>query len=236
MKRKTTKSDFSPDLLPAQANPDGIKAVPVNVKQATDIASIIRGQEVGKRAVMVAAAGFHSLTLIGPPGNGKSMLRNVFASLVHNGIDSYESNPDLTCEYWPCPCGYANSPTRECHCTAEEILAHKRTIVWSQVNCEVPHLPFRELASRTVGTSLREMQEGVDGARKFGDNLLTPKVWELCNDGQALLKAAYGELGLDPCKVSNILKVARTIANLDKSELVYPHHLNEAINYVAFDR
>ncbi len=69
-----------------------------------DAASIIRGNEMAKRALVVAAAGNHSILFVGPPNCGKTMLRAVALEL---GLGT-------TFEIWPCPCGYRNDPRRAC--------------------------------------------------------------------------------------------------------------------------
>src|SRR5208282_4595807 len=76
-----------------------------------DAATIICGNEMAKRALLVAAAGSHSILFVGPPNCGKTMLRAVALEL---GLGN-------TFEARPCPCGYHGSPIRACNCSCAKI-------------------------------------------------------------------------------------------------------------------
>ncbi len=98
-----------------------------------DAAAIIKGQEVGKRAVVVAAAGNHSLHFVGPPSTGKTMLRAVALELGLS--ETFESRP--------CPCGYASAPAT----TASVRPAKSNVTVPSSLR---PTSPLKYLRSRNV--------------------------------------------------------------------------------------
>jgi len=179
-----------------------------------DAAAIIKGQEMAKRAVVVAAAGKHSLHLFGSPNTGKTMLRAVALELAL--AETFESRP--------CPCGYANDPRRDCRCTARQVERHIAKFPTADITVEVPPVPEREMSSKIHGTTLAEMREQID-------NMAQHTSLELDEHGRTLLKAAVSDLGLDAATHETVVQVARTIANLDGRENIEPSHVCEAINY-----
>ena len=175
-------------------------------------ASMIHGNEMAKRALVVAAAGNHSILFLGPPNSGKTMLRAVALEL---GLGS-------TFEARPCPCGYWNDLRRSCDCTDGRIEKHRRKSPRWDITIEVVCPPEREM--RTPGTTLAEMRRQVQAKSDF-------QSLELDEESRNLLKAAVAELGLDTDVRNRIVAVARTIANLDRCERIESRHLCEAINY-----
>ena len=180
-----------------------------------DAASIIRGNEMAKRALLVAAAGGHSLLFVGPPNCGKTMLRAVALEL---GLGT-------TFEARPCPCGYRNDPRRDCNCRCRQIEGHLRKLPTADITIEVIQPPQRELNGRP-GTGVAEMKGQI--ARMTSHTDLT-----LDQDSANLLKAACSEYSIDPDGRNRIIAVARTVANLDRYERIEARHLCEAINYRA---
>ncbi len=156
----------------------------------------------------------------------------------------------------PCPCGYRGDPRRNCHCTPPQIERYMSKISGPlvdriDIHIEVPAVAFRELADGVAGTSSAEMREQVvsarrmqtgrfdgSGARHNADmtHRLTRQFCRLDEEGMNLLRASMTELGLSARAHDKILRVARTIADLDASEAIQPMHLNEAINYRMLDR
>lgn len=179
-----------------------------------DAAAIVYGNEVAKRALVVAAAGGHSILFIGPPNCGKTMLRAVVLEL---GLSN-------TFEARPCPCGYRNDLREDCSCRNGQIERHLRRLPLTDITIEVFCPAEREM--RSPGTSLVDMRRQID-AKGSLDSL------ELGEDCRTLLKEAAAELGLDADVRNRIVMVARTIANLDRSERIEARHLCEAINYRA---
>jgi predicted ATPase with chaperone activity len=179
-----------------------------------DAAAIVRGQEMGKRAVIVAAAGKHSLHLHGPPNVGKTMLRAVALEL---GLaDTFESRP--------CPCGYWNDPRHECRCTARQIEKHRAKFPVADITVEVPPVPERELSSQSSGTTLADMRRQIGGMAHH-ESLQQDEF------GGSLLRAAVTEMGLDAAAREVVIRVARTVANLDGCQTIQSPHVCEAINY-----
>jgi predicted ATPase with chaperone activity len=182
-----------------------------------DAASVIRGNEFAKRALIVATAGGHSILFVGPPNCGKTMLRAVALELGFGN----------TFEARPCPCGYRSDPNVACRCIARQVERHFRRTPVADVNVEMQRPGERDL-SRT-GTTLADMH------RQIADKGKSKSI-KLDEGGLNLLKAAAAELGLDADAQRRIMAVARTIANLDRSERVRPIHVCEAINYRLLGR
>lgn len=177
-----------------------------------DAATLIHGNEMAKRALVVAAAGNHSILFLGSPNSGKTMLRAVALEL---GLGS-------TFEARPCPCGYRSDPRRECRCSGRQVEGHLRRLPVADISVEVICPLEREM--RTPGTTLADMRRQIQ-AKSDCHSL------ELDETGRNLLKAAVAELALDADVRKRILAVARTIANLDRCERIESRHLCEAINY-----
>ena len=183
-----------------------------------DAANIIRGNECAKRALLVAAAGSHSILFVGPPNCGKTMLRAVALEL---GLGN-------TFEARPCPCGYHGSPIRACDCSCAKIERCRAAWPVADITIEVVQPPQRELNGRP-GTGVAEMKAQVASMTSHTDQTLD-------QDSANLLKCACAEYGIDPDSRNRIIAIARTIANLDRSERIGPAHTCEAINYRAFRR
>lgn len=156
----------------------------------------------------------------------------------------------------PCPCGYRNDPRRECHCTVPQIERYMAKISGPlldriDIHLEVPAVPFRELASGAAGTTSGDMRSQVESARaiqavRFADvrtrlnaKMTTRQIRQHCkldDESMNLLKASVNELGLSARAHDKVLRVSRTIADLDHSEAIRPPHVSEAINYRMLDR
>ena len=108
---------------------------------------------------------------------------------------------------------------------------------------EVPALEFDELSRRGEGESSTEIKERVDQARSVqnargctgGNRALDQSALEefcqLDEDCQRIMKGAFDRMGLTARSYDRILRVARTIADLDGSQAIQPHHLAEALQY-----
>ena len=127
-----------------------------------DPASIIRGNEMAKRALVVAAAGNHSILFVGPPNCGKTMLRAVALELGGCGQPNARGGLATTFEIWPCPCGYRNDPRRACECRSSQIERHIRKLPVVDICIEVVCPPEREMRSNTPGTTLAEMRHQIE--------------------------------------------------------------------------
>lgn len=156
----------------------------------------------------------------------------------------------------PCPCGYRNDPRRDCHCTVPQIERYMSKISGPlldriDIHIEVPSVDFKELSSEAPGTSSAEMRASVLAARQLQDarfhdsptrrnaQMSSRSLRKYCrlNDTcMNLLKASINEMGLSARAHDKILRVARTIADLETSPHIESHHISEAINYRMLDR
>ncbi|MET3288472.1 UNVERIFIED_CONTAM: magnesium chelatase family protein [Brevibacillus sp. OAP136] len=321
-------------------------------KDAGDFGEVL-GQAFVKRGLEVAAAGFHNVLLIGPPGSGKTMLANCMpsvmpglsmeeafevtkiysisgqlsahggligkrpfrsphhtitaaalagggshaprpgeCSLAHNGILFLDEMPEfsravlevlrqpleagyvtigrakqiytyparflLIASMNPCPSGFYLSPDqRECTCTPLQVMKYRSKISGPlldriDLHLEVPRVPVELLGERRQEELSATIRKRVEHARavqtkRFSGRPAYPfnsgmngkdlrKHAQLNEDGKELLQAAFETLKLSARAYDRILKVARTIADLDNAEQLQAHHVAEAIRYRTLDR
>ncbi len=152
----------------------------------------------------------------------------------------------------PCPCGFYGDTARECRCTPGIIQRYLSKLSGPlldriDLHVEVPVVPYRELRyADNGGTTSAEMRSRVIRARARQqqrgcyNSQLTPKLLRrLCrldDAGERTLEMAMRRLGLSARAHDRILKVARTIADLDDSDVVTAKHLAEAVQYRSLDR
>jgi magnesium chelatase family protein len=156
----------------------------------------------------------------------------------------------------PCHCGYRNDPRRECHCTIPQIERYMAKISGPlldriDLHIEVPAVPFKELNASQPGTSSSTMREQVLAARaiqasrfaksraRTNAHMTSRQIREHCqlNDASTnLLRASIQETGLSARAHDKILRVARTIADLDGQAAILAEHVSEAVNYRMLDR
>jgi magnesium chelatase family protein len=169
---------------------------------------------------------------------------------------TFPANLMLVAALNPCPCGFRGDPRRRCSCNPMQVEKYMAKISGPlldriDIHLEVPPVPFRELSDERTGSSSADMREQVVRARaiqskRFGtdrvqlNGKMTPrqirKYCKLEADAEALLKTAMEEMGLSARAHDKILRVSRTIADLDGSKQITAAHLSEAINYRTLDR
>jgi magnesium chelatase family protein len=156
----------------------------------------------------------------------------------------------------PCPCGYLGDARRPCKCNPMQIERYVARISGPlldriDMHIEVPSVPFQELSGSADGTSSALMRDQVNRAReaqkqRFGADshrlngrMTSRQLRRHCvldEEGRNLLKNAMEDLGLSARAHDRILRVARTIADLEGSPHIRQSHLSEAINYRSLDR
>ena len=157
----------------------------------------------------------------------------------------------------PCPCGYYNHPTKECHCTPAVIERYLGRVSGPlmdrfDLQCEILPVGFEDISSSQQGESSSEIRERVIAARNVQAARFTDEKGIYCNaqmDSRLLRKYAMAEpaavrilseamnrLNLSARAYDRILKVARTIADMEGSRTIQPNHIAEAIGYRSLDR
>ncbi|HET7443010.1 MAG TPA: YifB family Mg chelatase-like AAA ATPase, partial [Terriglobales bacterium] len=158
----------------------------------------------------------------------------------------------------PCPCGYFNDRTRECHCTPPMIQRYISKISGPlldriDIHIDVPSVNYKEMRSSTVAEGSAQIRERVLRARQtqlarfsalreklYCNAQMSPRhigaYCELSGDCERLLERAMTQQGLSARAHDRILKVARTIADLESAAAIEPKHIAEAIQYRTLDR
>lgn len=157
----------------------------------------------------------------------------------------------------PCPCGYYNDPTHHCVCTPGQIQRYMNKISGPlldriDIQIEITPVPFKDISHAAPGESSDAIRERVIKARHIQEQRFRECKGIHCNAqmsermihqyaepdeaGIEMLRMAMERLNLSARAYNRILKVARTIADLDASEHVLPQHLAEAISYRNLDR
>lgn len=170
---------------------------------------------------------------------------------------TYPANFMLAAAMNPCPCGYYGDPSRNCSCPSPAIQRYLAKVSGPlldriDIHIEVPAIKFKELSSDRKGEPSAAIRERVQNARKvqlqrfenerdlFSNADMQPaeirKYCKIDESGQQLLKTAINKFGLSARAYDRILKVSRTIADLDHSNSILPEHLSEAIQYRSLDR
>ena len=169
---------------------------------------------------------------------------------------TYPANFMLVAAMNPCPCGFFSDPTRDCKCSPNQIQNYVSRISGPlldriDIQVEVPAVKYAELANEATGEPSAHVQERVEKARhiqqqRFADtvihanaNMESKQIREYCkidSQAQELLRIAINQLGLSARAYDRILKVARTIADLDGNPHIEAVHVSEAIQYRSLDR
>ena len=156
----------------------------------------------------------------------------------------------------PCPCGYYGSKEKECTCTDDQIKRYMSKISGPlldriDIHLEVSSVKYDKLNGSISAENSENIRKRVNKARKiqqdryreygiYSNSELSPKLIEkyckLDNKSSSLLEASFKNLGLSARAYGRILKVARTIADLDESNNIETNHLAEAIQYRNLDR
>lgn len=173
-----------------------------------------------------------------------------------NSTLTYPCNFMLIASMNPCACGYYGSKDKECTCSPQSIARYMGKISGPlldriDIHIEVTPVKYKKLQDDVVVESSEAIKKRVNEARKlqmerykkynlYSNSELTPKLIEkycaLDNASHKILQNAFEKLGLSARAYGRILKVARTIADLDCKENIEAKHIAEAIQYRSLDR
>ena len=183
-------------------------------------------------------------------------LENKFITIARvNGIVTYPANFMLVAAMNPCPCGYYGSNTK-CNCSSYEISRYLNKISGPMldridIQVEVAPVNYNDLSNTRKSETSQQIKSRVLAAQKiqherykninvrFNSQLTSTQIEIYCktnNECQDILKTAFNNLNLSARAYSKILKVARTIADLENEEEILPSHIAEAIQYRNLDR
>ena len=188
--------------------------------------------------------------LRGPLEDGEVTISRLNASLT------YPCNFMFVASMNPCPCGYYGSKGKECTCSSEMITRYMGKISGPlldriDIQVEVTPVKYQKLEDSEKLETSEEIKKRVNKARKlqveryheygiFSNSELTPKLLDvfckLDDKAKDIIKNAFDRLGLSARGYDRILKVARTIADLDGADSIEPRHIAEAIQYRSLDR
>jgi len=151
----------------------------------------------------------------------------------------------------PCPCGYLNDTLKECICAPSQIIRYKRKLSGPlldriDLHIEVPRLKYEEMAKESFGETSKTVRERVSKAREIqalrfkNEGILTnremsirhiKKYCALDETAEKMMKSAVSSMGFSTRTYHRLLKISRTIADLENSENIKPQHLAEALQY-----
>ncbi len=156
----------------------------------------------------------------------------------------------------PCPCGYFSDPNHECTCTYTKIHRYRSKVSGPlmdriDIHVDVPAVSYKDLASQNDAETSADIRKRMNLARAVQserlkrtkihcnaqmNNRQIKKYCPVDRDSHSLLEAAIDKLGLSARAFNRILKIARTIADLEQTPDIAAHHVSEAIQYRSLDR
>lgn len=156
----------------------------------------------------------------------------------------------------PCPCGYLGDSQRQCLCSPFQVQRYRGRVSGPlfdriDIHIDVPAVPYRELSSNLCGETSEVIRKRVLAARRIqterfkkdkihaNGQMRTRHMKKYCTlttEAHAILDMAMQRLGLSARAYSRIIKLSRTISDLEASADILPHHIAEAIQYRSLDR
>jgi magnesium chelatase family protein len=171
---------------------------------------------------------------------------------------TFPAHPLVVCAMNPCACGYSGDGTARCHCTQDRIRTYRARLSGPlldriDVHIVLPPVSVSALLRASTGETTADVRMRVERARAIAAARLTrgetssktnaslssrdlERVAQLCDDGARLIGAAVTRLGLSARAYGKVLRVARTIADLEGATAVAPAHVAEAVGYRVLDR
>jgi len=173
-----------------------------------------------------------------------------------NSTVAYPAQFMLVAAMNPCPCGFLGDPKRECTCSTLQIQRYRAKISGPlldriDLHLDVPAVPYKDLSGVSEGAASAQILERVMGARKIQEERLArtriftnarmtsrhiKQFCEIDSESSSLLEKAMDRFGLSARAHARILKIARTIADLEASTDIRSSHVAEAIQYRTLDR
>lgn len=168
----------------------------------------------------------------------------------------YPCSVMVICAMNPCPCGYHGHPTHPCSCSVGAAQRYLNRVSGPlidrlDIHINVPPVDFENLSGTHKGESSSEIKKRVDKAREIQhqrfkgtkitcnakmDAASTRKYCVMTDNAVLILKTAFEKLSLSARAYDKVLRIARTIADLDNAEIIDTKHITEAIQYRSFDR
>lgn len=182
--------------------------------------------------------------------------RHIQISRAQYNVD-YPAGFMLVASMNPCPCGYYNHPSKQCVCRPGQVQKYLNRISGPlmdriDLQIEIVPVPFEKISDSRISESSETIRKRVIEARQIQAARFSNQPGTFCNarmsasqirkyaqpdaPGLKILKRAMDRFSLSARAYERILKVSRTIADLDKSEKVTENHIAEAVNYRALDR
>jgi magnesium chelatase family protein len=170
---------------------------------------------------------------------------------------SYPASVMLVAAMNPCPCGFNTDPNNTCSCSIMQVQLYRARISGPlldriDIHINVPPVRYRELSYRKQGESSSEIRQRVQNAREIQRERFKNENGVFCNaqmpirlinkycqvdqQGANMLEMAIDKFGMSARAYDRILKVSRTIADLDESDRISSRHISEAIQYRTLDR
>ncbi len=156
----------------------------------------------------------------------------------------------------PCPCGYLSDPTHECKCSHHQVQKYRAKISGPlldriDIQIEVPAVSFRKMENHSPGETSNEIRKRVIKARNIqSKRFLNSKIHsnsqmsnrqvktfcKLEKESSILLEMAIKRFGMSARAFNRVIKIARTIADIEGNDNIQTHHISEAIQYRSMDR
>jgi len=176
-----------------------------------------------------------------------------------SGRFTYPCNVMLVAAMNPCPCGYRGHPTRKCICDAGAASKYLAKISGPMldrvdIHIEVPQVKFQDLTSKKPGESSAAIRERVQAAREiqlerlramgidkpiYNSKLppvLASEICRLSDKAASYMQTVYSKLGLSARGYDRVVKISRTIADLEHAKDIQPSHIAQAVHYRSLDR
>ena len=234
-----------------------------NPHHSTSAVSLVGGGSIPKPGE-ISLAHFGVLYLDELPEFNRNVLEVLRGPLEDKEVTISRINSKLTypCNFMliasmnPCPCGYYGSEIKNCVCSQNAVERYLSKVSGPlldriDIHVEVKNVDYKNLQSNSKSLSSLDMKKRVDLARNIqlsrykksgiiSNSELTPNLidqfCQIDNKGKEILQKAFDNLGLSARAYSKILKVARTIADIEEEKNILPNHILEAIQYRNLDR